>query len=457
MTVKLYELHLGAMLATTYTDAQGGYLFDNLAAGTYYVDVDESTLPAGHDADALQRCRGPTSATRTCRRVERHYGYPVALPPGGENLTADFGYNYNPTVCVDGRSGRTETPPTAALGDRVWIDADGDGVQDPEEAGIAGVPVTLYYDPDGDGVFGTPTIRRRRRTTTDATGNYLFDNLPPGAYVVVRDAAGGLHADGRPRPLRHERRHQRQPDDDAGGPGAGGRVPECGLRLPAGGRQPEQQHRRQGVVRCGRRRRGPDGNGLPGDDDSEAGIPGVTVALIKDVNGNGTWDAGEPIVATDTTDANGDYLFPGLPDGNYLVWVNDTDNVLGAKTPTYDANGGAAPTGSGAPTGVASSTVLGLSASALDPTSTDSSSVNDQTQDFGYTAPGQNPGEGLIGDRVWLDINSDGVQDARRAGSGRPDGDAQGWQRQHRSPRRPPTRTATTTSVGCRLARTPWW
>ena len=105
---------------------------------------------------------------------------------------------------------------------------------------------------------------------------------------------------------------------------------------------------------------GPNGNGLPGDDNNEAGIPGVTVALIKDVNGNGIWDAGEPIIATDTTDANGDYLFPGLPDGNYLVWVNDTDNVLGDKTPTYDKNGGTAPTGSGAPTGVASSTVLGL-------------------------------------------------------------------------------------------------
>ena len=33
----------GTTLATTYTDAQGGYLFDNLAPGTYCVDVDETT------------------------------------------------------------------------------------------------------------------------------------------------------------------------------------------------------------------------------------------------------------------------------------------------------------------------------------------------------------------------------------------------------------------------------
>ena len=32
---------------------------------------------------------------------------------------------------------------TGAIGDRVWIDADGDGVQDPGEAGLAGVTVQL--------------------------------------------------------------------------------------------------------------------------------------------------------------------------------------------------------------------------------------------------------------------------------------------------------------------------
>ena len=163
---------------------------------------------------------------------------------------------------------------------------------------------------------------------------------------------------------------------------------------------------------------GPNGNGLPGNDNSEQGIPGVTVALIKDVNGNGTWDAGDLIIATDTTDANGDYLFPGLPDGNYLVWVNDTDNVLGDKTPTYDKNGGTAPTGSGAPTGVASGTVLGLSAAALDPGSTNGSPVVDLTQDFGYTAPGQTSATGLIGDTIWFDTNNSGgaTQDAGEPG-----------------------------------------
>ena len=52
------------------------------------------------------------------------------------------------------------------------------------------------------------------------------------------------------------------------------------------------------------------------------------------LNGDGVWDAGEPVIATDPP-MPGDYPFPGLPttDGagndDYLVWVNDTDNVLG--------------------------------------------------------------------------------------------------------------------------------
>ena len=80
-------------------------------------------------------------------------------------------------------------------------------------------------------------------------------------------------------------------------------------------------------------------------DSGEYGIPGVTVALIKDSNNNGVWDTGEPILATTVTNASGVYTFSGLPvtDGtgtdDYLVWVNDTDNVLGGADGTYDKDG----------------------------------------------------------------------------------------------------------------------
>ena len=40
------------------------------------------------------------------------------------------------------------------------------------------------------------------------------------------------------------------------------------------------------------------------------------------------WDHGEPIIATDTTDENGDYSFNGVPADDYLVVVSDTQNML---------------------------------------------------------------------------------------------------------------------------------
>ncbi|MFW5987104.1 MAG: SdrD B-like domain-containing protein [Methanohalophilus sp.] len=62
----------------------------------------------------------------------------------------------------------------ASLGDFVWEDLDTDGVQDPGEPGIAGIPVELYYC---NNTYIT-------NTTTDANGNYLFDKLFPGEYYV---------------------------------------------------------------------------------------------------------------------------------------------------------------------------------------------------------------------------------------------------------------------------------
>jgi protocatechuate 3,4-dioxygenase beta subunit len=403
----------GETLATTYTDAQGGYLFDNLAPGTYCVDVDETTLPTG----MTQTPYNLPGADFGNQDQSVGNGYQVVLPSGGENLTADFGYNYNPTACVDNPAVSCADN-TAALGDRVWIDADGDGVQDPEEAGIAGVTVQLVTA-GPDGLFGTGDDVVAQTATTDVNGNYLFDGLAPGAYAVVVTPQAGYTQTGDPD---HYGANASTNPSQAGdnrtttpvilAPG------DVFLNVDFGYQPPASQNNGIGdKVWFGADADGVGPVGAPGGTDTnETGIPGVTVALIKDLDGNGIWDAGEPIIATDTTDANGDYLFPGLPDGNYLVWVNDTDNVLGDKTPTYDQDDGAAPAGNGAPTGVASSTVLGLSASDLDSSGTNASPVNDLTQDFGYTAPGQTPITGLIGDRVWLDIDSDGVQDPDEPG-----------------------------------------
>ena len=89
----------------------------------------------------------------------------VTLAAGTPDLTVDAGF-YE----------------LADLGDRVWEDLDGDGVQDGGEPGVDGVEVTLYAA-DGTTVIAT--------TTTAAGGAYLFADLAPGGYVVGFAAPSG--------------------------------------------------------------------------------------------------------------------------------------------------------------------------------------------------------------------------------------------------------------------------
>ncbi|WP_307495647.1 Ig-like domain-containing protein [Arthrobacter woluwensis] len=72
-------------------------------------------------------------------------------------------------------------PQTGVIGDRVWNDANGNGIQDAGEAGISGVKVELL-DENGQPVLdanGNPIT-----TTTDANGAYNFQDLPLGKYKL---------------------------------------------------------------------------------------------------------------------------------------------------------------------------------------------------------------------------------------------------------------------------------
>ena len=64
--------------------------------------------------------------------------------------------------------------PMSKLGDRVWFDENGDGIQDSMETGLADVVVNLYD------CFDTLLAT----TMTDAEGMYSFDSLLPRGYVL---------------------------------------------------------------------------------------------------------------------------------------------------------------------------------------------------------------------------------------------------------------------------------
>ena len=77
----------------------------------------------------------------------------------------------------------------STIGDRIWDDLDGDGVQDPLEPGIANVTVGIYRDLNGNGVIDTTgaiNFQDPLLTTqvTNSSGNYDFVDLIRGTYIV---------------------------------------------------------------------------------------------------------------------------------------------------------------------------------------------------------------------------------------------------------------------------------
>ncbi|NOK83600.1 MAG: hypothetical protein GFH27_549305n176 [Chloroflexi bacterium AL-W] len=309
---------------TTTTDTNGNYLFDNLPAGDFQVDVNTGTLPTGLTTETYDLDGGLDSTTDT------------DLTAGQDRVDVDFGYMG-----------------TGSIGDTVWYDINGDGVQDVGEPGIPGITVRLDLDIDGDGTTDFTTT-----TTTDANGNYLFNNLPAGDYTVTATPPTGT-----------------TPTFDADG----GNDNTSDYPLGDGEDNLDQDF-------------GYDGTGSIGDtvwfdingdgilDTGEPGIIGVSVQLEVDFDGDGTTD----FTTTTTTDANGNYLFDDLPTGDYTVTVTPPTGT----NPTFDADGGNDNT---------SDHTLG-------------DGEDNRDQDFGYN------GTGSIGDTVWYDINGDGVLDAGEPG-----------------------------------------
>ncbi|NEO47781.1 MAG: hypothetical protein F6K55_28175 [Moorea sp. SIO4A3] len=71
---------------------------------------------------------------------------------------------------------------TGEIGNKVWLDANGNGILDQGEEGVEGIKVTLT-GAGKDGEFGTSDDITKVRTTND-NGHYKFKNLAAGDYKV---------------------------------------------------------------------------------------------------------------------------------------------------------------------------------------------------------------------------------------------------------------------------------
>ena len=247
----------GAVVATTKTDANGAYSFDNLPDGTYSVRV----VKDGALTDTEQTGDPDSTLDNASEPITLNEANPT-------KKNVDFGYV--PDYFITGT---------------IYRDGNRSGALDSDEKLYEGVTVQLR-DKDGN-VVAT--------TTTDADGTYSFDKLPAGTYsvTVVQDGPiASLEQTGDPDATK----------DNASEP------------ITLNNDNPSKTDVNFGYVNNNSL------SGTVYRDDSrnekqdgiEPGYSGVTVQLL---------DQDGTVVGTTTTDKDGKYSFEHLPDGTYSVTV----------------------------------------------------------------------------------------------------------------------------------------
>jgi uncharacterized repeat protein (TIGR01451 family) len=182
----------------------------------------------------------------------------------------------------------------AAINGHVYNDINQSGIYTNGDTGLASVTLTLYTDPTGTGTPGALV----QITTSDANGYYELLNLGIGRYVAVETLLPGY----------------------AGSAPPNGRLAFNLTTLTASTNNNFFQYipalssysTISGTVWY-------DANGNGTNNAGETNLANVEIDLVQDVNSNGLAEAGEPVVSSATTDANGNYSLAGITLGHYVI------------------------------------------------------------------------------------------------------------------------------------------
>ena len=336
---------------TTVTDSNGNYQFTNVKPGTYTLNFGKPTgfNPSPQNVGTDDNVDSDTDSSGNV---------PVTVTSGTTNNTIDAGFN-KPVVN------------NASLGDYVFCDKNGNGVQDAGDTPLAGVTVTLT----GTTASGQTVTKT---AVTDATGKYTFTGLEAGTYKVTFGTLAGYVS---------------SPSDKGGNDAIdsdaiNGMV--SNIVLVAGQNNP--------TIDAGFYQLSTIGNFVFDDQNNngvqnlgELGLAGVTVTLT------GTAGDGSPVSLTTITDANGNYQFTNVKPGIYtLNFGKPTGFNPSLQNVGTDDN-------------VDSDT----DSSGNVPVTVTSGTTNN-TVDAGFNKPA--PVLGSIGDIVFNDLDKDGVQDAGETG-----------------------------------------
>jgi hypothetical protein len=165
----------GTVIATTKTDAQGNYEFDDLDPDTYSVFEHQ---PAGYEEgmDMVGTIGGITVGENTSVDLLNK----IVITSGANGIDYDF-CEYLPSS-ISGYVFQDGPPIVLGIGQTLPnIDTIRTGVRAPGDKPIPGVTLALY-DESGSPILddaGQP-----RTAVTDANGFYEFDDLDAGTYIV---------------------------------------------------------------------------------------------------------------------------------------------------------------------------------------------------------------------------------------------------------------------------------
>lgn len=286
---------------------------------------------------------------------------------------------------------------TVQVGDRVFADANGNGIQDAGEPGVANVELDLFQN--GDQVDST---------TTDDSGGYRFDNLQPHTPYEIRIDTTQDALTGHSLTAAHKGSDS-QLDSDATLSGT-----TATIAFTTGDAGTSDHSLDVGFT----------GSGSP---------PPTTFTLgdtvFRDTNNNGTQDAGEPGVAgvtvelldqagtnvlgTTTTDASGMYSFLVLNAGTYRVRLAAANFNAGGplagfipSTTVADPSTNVDKDNNGAASGTLGQG--GFVVTGPVTLAAGSSSTN-LSVDFGVVPPAAPTNNLSVGGRVWNDADNNGL------------------------------------------------
>ncbi len=374
-----------------------GVVYDSSATanGSYDPGTDTWALAtplAGGDTatlDIVVRINSPIPFTNHAE-VESAGQWDLDSTPG--NWDGGTGTNEDDSVSA------SLFPTNADLGNRLWFDVDADGDQDAGEPGIPGVDVTVSWIDPADGITVVT-----RSTTTNAEGEYGFDDIPQDLDLTVTvdgaDLPGGLVPT-------FELADSPVVTDPQGANGETGAFDGVTAGIVLTGTNPSYLDVDFGYTGTGslgdRVWYDLDGDGV--QDGDEVGLDSVGVIvdwagfdgrLGDDPATVGVDESLDDVRYTTATAGGGLYGVGNLPAGDHTVSVTTGDLPAGIDVPTWDPEFA----GSGDPADLGNVSSYALAAG-----------EDHDGVDFGYVGPG------ALADIVWLDLDGDGELDPDEVG-----------------------------------------